>query len=200
MTSTHPSDLSATPLVHRPDRRRWLVAAALLPWLAACKNPLSNDGLDVSIEQLNQALTAHFPMNRRVLEVLSVQLATPKVTLLPQDQRLGTTMAMSVRDRIFDLQARGQVALTYRLRYQPSDGTVRMSDVTVDRLELTSGAMALQSYLQRIGGLLVEQFFNDFSLYTLTPDQRQLLGALGTPVVEISADRLRVRIKPNAQP
>ncbi|MEJ7137738.1 DUF1439 domain-containing protein [Amphibiibacter pelophylacis] len=182
----------------RPDlqRRRLLAAGALLPLLAACKNPLGPDGLSLTREQLNQALATRFPMERRVLEVLTVQLSTPQVTLLPQDQRLGTALALAVRDRIFDLQARGRVALTYRLRYDPSDGSIRMSDVNVDQLELASGATALQGYLQRIGSVLAEQFFNDLSLYTLSASQRQMLGTLGQPVIEISADRLRIRLQP----
>ena len=99
--------------------------------LAACAGV--TDGprvVTVSEAQLAQRIAEQFPLRQRYLELFDLTLSSPRVRLMPAENRLATRVDYALGDfwggsRRMD----GALTLSYGLRFEPSDNSVRMSDV-----------------------------------------------------------------------
>ena len=72
----------------------------------------------------------------------------------------------------------GHVKLDYGLRFQPSDHTIRMTQVRVRELTLASGSNNLRGAAQRIGGLVAENALENLVLYRMKPAQADEMDRL----------------------
>lgn len=153
----------------------WLLAAACVVWLAACAGVTRGPRVvTVSEAQLAQRIAEQFPLRRRYLELFDLTLSSPRVRLMPAENRVGTRVDYAMGDfwggsRRFD----GALTLSYGLRFEPSDHSVRMTDVKLEAFDVPrlSGPMANQA--QRLGALVAEHLLNDFSLHRFKPEDFQ---------------------------
>ncbi len=153
----------------------WLVAAAGAVLVAACAAVTGGPRVvTVSEAQLAQRIAEQFPLRRRYLELFDLTLSSPRVRLIPAENRLGTRVDYALGDfwggsRRFD----GALTLSYGLRFEPMDNSVRMTDVKVEAFDVPrlSGPMASQA--QRLGALVAEHLLNDFSLHRFKPEDLQ---------------------------
>lgn len=163
-------------------RRRWMVgsvvalAAALVAGCAALMGPRD---VEVSQAQLQQAVDRRFPIERHYLELLDVTVAAPRVLLRPEVNRLATEFEVLVSDRVFHGQHRGTIALNYGLRFEPSDNSVRLTNVRVDRFEIEGASAVLRQQLDRLGVQLAEQTLNERPVYTLRPKDVEAVQGRG---------------------
>jgi len=154
-------------------RRGWvasvvvmLTAALLMVGCAALFGPRD---VEVSQAQLQQAVERRFPIERRYLELLDVTVAAPRVLLRPEANRIATEFEVLVSDRVFHGQHRGTIALNYGLRFEPSDNSVRLTNVRIDRFDIDGVSAVLRQQLDRVGVMLAEQTLNERPIYTLWP-------------------------------
>jgi Protein of unknown function (DUF1439) len=146
--------------------RPWVMVAALA-WLAACAELLGPRNVEVSQAQLQQWVDRKFPLDNRLLELLDVRLATPRLTLRSESNRIATDFEVTVSDRLFKSPHRGALALDYALRFEPSDNTVRATKVRIERVEIDGAPALLQRQLDRIALRLAEQALDEQPVYTL---------------------------------
>ena len=142
----------------------------LLPWLVAlclAGCALGPRSIEVPQARLEQLIKDRFPHQTRVLELLDVTVAAPRVRLLPDANRIATDLEVSVSDRVFGRAFTGAITLSHGLRFEAADGTVRLTNVQVNRFEIAGLPAPLQRQLERIGLLLAEQSLNDRVVYTL---------------------------------
>ena len=98
------------------SRRRWLSltgAAVFAAGLAACAGlPFGND-YTFSEAQLQRALDRKFPFDRHVLAVLDVNLSHPRLTLLPERNRLAVAVDATIAQfqRIANGDLTGQIVV-----------------------------------------------------------------------------------------
>jgi len=145
-----------------------LVCAALvLALVAGCAALFGPRNVEVSLAQLQQAVERRFPIQRRYLELIDVTVAAPRVLLRPESNRLATEFEVLLGERVFNGQHRGTIALNYGLRFEPSDNSVRLTNVRVDRFEIEGASALLRQQLDRVGVLLAEQTLNERPIYTL---------------------------------
>ena len=168
----------------KPNRRRLLLTfpalgASLLAGCGALGLPTE---LTLTQAELDERLARRFPRTQRVLEVLELTLSDPRVRLLPAQNRLACEFALGVRERIFDAGGAGRIAFDTGLRWEPSDASLRLAQVAVQRLELEGLPRALQSQAPRAGRLLAEQLLEDFSLWQMPVEQQQRLSRAGLDV------------------
>jgi len=149
--------------------RAWGVwCGVLVAGLAAgCAALLGPRDIEVSQAQLQQAIERRFPIERRYLEVLDVTVAVPRVLLRPEANRVATEFEVLVSERVFHGQHRGTIALNYGLRFEPSDNSVRLTNVRVDRFDVDGAPALLRQQLDRVGLQLAEQTLNERPVYTL---------------------------------
>jgi hypothetical protein len=58
--------------------------------------------------------------------------------------------------------------MSYGLRFEPSDNSIRMADVKVSKLDVPGVPEQFQVAVNKLGGLLAEKLLSDYSLYKLT--------------------------------
>jgi hypothetical protein len=186
-----------------PSRRRLLGAAALtVPalWLGGCA-ALSPGPRTVEISEakLVELINSQFPFNNRYLELFDVSLASPRVRLMPGENRIGTELGYKLGS--FLLGAReyqGRLNLSYGLRFEPSDNTVRLSQVQVEGFEVPGVPAAYASRANRVGGLLAESLLKDFVIHRLKPEDLSVARGWGYQpgLLDVVPGGLRLRLDP----
>lgn len=158
--------------------RRFLLLAT--PGLLAGCAALAPRSVSISEARLAQVLSEQFPFNSRLLEVFDITLNAPQVRLLPAENRIGTRFNYSLGGFLLGTRAyQGQLELSYGLRYEPSDASVRLTQVRVEDFEVPGVPAAFASRASRLGALLAEQLLHDFTLYRLSPEDLRLAQGRG---------------------
>ena len=165
-------------------RRAWLrtaLAVLVLPaGLAGCAALLGPRTIDVPQARLEQAVARQFPLRSRFLEVFDIEVATPRLSLRPETNRLGTEVELSIGDRLLKRPYRGSLAFSYGLRYEPADHTVRLADLRIERAELRdAGNAGVQGQLDRAGGAVLEKMLGEPVVYTLSAKDLEAVQGRG---------------------
>jgi hypothetical protein len=135
--------------------------------------------ITLSQAELAQLLEKQFPLDRRMMEVLDVQVRSPRLTLLPESNRLATELDVTARDRLFGRAMSGALALDYALRYDDTEHAIRLTQVRVNRFELSAVPENMRGVANRLGALLAEQLLNDFAIYRIKPETLKAAGVMG---------------------
>jgi hypothetical protein len=125
--------------------------------------------------QLLQLIGKQFPLNQKLFEVLEVALGSPKLKFDTQANRIVTALDVSVSptglgQALSQRSVSGGMELSYALKLEPTDNSVRMTDVKVSKLELTGLPSGVQRYADQLGPRLAEQLLNNFSVYKFKPE------------------------------
>lgn len=134
----------------------------------------------LSQQRLSDRLTAQFPYRNRYLDLVDVELRSPQLRLLPETNRLGTQLEFEMGSALLgEKPVLGRMDLTYGLRFQGSDGTVRMTDVRLESLDLPKVAPHMARRLNGVGGLLVEGLLQNLVVYQVKPDDLESASRAG---------------------
>lgn len=187
-----------TDTLHLPGRRRWLLAAlgagiAGTAVVAGCAGPelLSQN---VSQRQLQELLARAFPYTRSYGGLMTLTLEQPLLQLLPEQNRLGTSLRLSLAEQIAGNQLGGGMDLDYGLRFDPAEGAVRLRDVRVNSLQLDQLPSAQQALLQRYGPRAASALLDDFVIYRLPRQQFDLAQKLGLGVQQLQVTQNGLRL------
>lgn len=176
----------------------WAAVLALLALLSGCAGLLGTHDVDISESQLTLLVARQFPMERKVMEVIDVDITNPVLTLIPQDNRVGTELDIAAVDRLFGNSATAHIKLDYGLRFQLSDHTIRMTQVRVRELTLASGSSNLHGAAQRLGGLVAEGALENLVLYRMKPaqaDEMDRLDLVASPIT-VTTQGLHMSVSP----
>ena len=158
--------------------KRGCVVVCLL-WLAGCAALLGPRTVNVSQAQLQQWIDQRFPLDNRLLELLDVKLATPRLQMLPERDRIATEFEVNVSDRLFKVPHRGTLAVDYGLRFEATDNTLRLTNLRIVRVEIDGAPALLQRQMERVALQLVEQALNDAPIYALRPKDIEAVQGRG---------------------
>lgn len=156
--------------------------------------------LEISEARLARMLATRFPLDHRYMELLDVSLTQPRMRLLPEENRIRTDLRYSLGTVISGTRrVEGEMSLSYGLRYEPSDQTVRLAEVRVDRFEVP-GLPERAERMSRLGGAVTEALMRDAVIHRFKPEDLQVGGWTyqpGTP--QIVPGGLRVTLSPVQQ-
>lgn len=187
----------------KPRGLRWL-ALMLLAWgLAGCAllqpGPRS---LHLSEAKLAAMIGDQFPFNSRYLELFDVVLERPQVRLMPAENRIGTAMGYRIGASLLGLRpTQGTLDLSYSLRYEPADQTVRLTQVRVERFDVPGVAPAYATRVNRLGAVLAEELLRDFVIHRLKPEDLRAAQGWGYEpgALQVVPDGLRLQLDPVAR-
>lgn len=163
--------------------------------LFGCNGLMGPPHVAYSEAELNQMLARRFPIEKRVMEMLELSLANPKLALRPEAGRIATEFDLLAYERLSGRRWQGQLALEYGLRLDRSDNSLRMDNPWVTRLSLDKGAGA---QVERIGALVVEQLLRDVVIHRLKPEQVERMAKAGYELGDVRVTSSGVEI--NARP
>ncbi len=181
-----------------PCRRRLVFALPMLA-LAGCAGFGGPQTYTLGEQELADLLAKRFPATQRLAEIADVTVSSPRVWLIPERNRLGTSFDVSAADRLFGKAVQGKLALDCALRYEPGDDSVRLTQVRVQQLSLDTGSAGTMPLpAQRIGALLAERVLEDMAIYRLKPEQVQRMHQAGmrTGAVTVTARGVEVTLAP----
>ena len=179
--------------------RVWVALLLTASLLLGCSGLAPGQrSIDISQQQLLAGLTKRFPFNARYLDLLDVLLDTPVLTLMPESNRLGTAFTLSASDRIFRRSFSGVVEMSYGLRFNPADNTIRLAGVRVERLDIAGLPEQLRGQAQRLGPFLAERLLEDSTLYAFKPEDLAQAGRYGYAPGElrVTPSGLRITLNP----
>ncbi len=170
-------------MAHTLSRRHVLVGsvslAALLLSGCAALSPGSRT-INISEARLAELIGGQFPFNSRYLELFDVSLGAPQVRLMPAQNRIGTAFSYSLGSLLLgSRQFQGQLDLSYGLRFEPADNTVRLSQVRVEGFEVPGVPSAYASRANRLGALLAENVLQNLVIHRLKPEDLQAARGWG---------------------
>ncbi|MDO8906470.1 hypothetical protein [Hydrogenophaga sp.] len=173
--------------------------------LAGCALPSPGPRtLEISEARLVERIAVQFPVQRRFMEVFELSLNTPRVRLLPEENRIGTELdyVLGVAGRPSARAARGKLTLSFGLRIDNPDQTVRLHEVRVDDFDVPGLPPPIGQHASRMGGVLVEDLLRDFVVYRIRPEDLKAFGRWGYepgPVTVVPGG-LQLRLDPVQTP
>ncbi|MFT3849588.1 MAG: hypothetical protein QM739_13255 [Propionivibrio sp.] len=161
------------------------VLIAVLALLTSCAAlPPSPKTLYVSEARIAQMISGQFPFNSEMLKVLDVVVSTPRITLDPANNRINTSLDIDVAGNdilgaFTDKRYKGVLDLSYGLRFEPKDATVRLTDVNVRQFDVEGAPKAMRRYLEKLGAPLAQKLLSDYVLYKVHPEDLQAAKGWG---------------------
>jgi hypothetical protein len=155
-----------------PRLARSLAGSVLLATLlvAACSSLLVPRSVDVPQARLQELLARRFPVNRRLFDAIDVTVDTPRLTLQPESNRVAIELALNAGNGgALRPPLRGELLVSEGLRFEPSDNTLRLVDVRVERFVIDGLPGNWQRQLERFGKPLAEALLDDQVIYALRP-------------------------------
>ncbi len=145
-----------------------------------------------------------FPIERRLLEVIDVELAAPTIQLLPDRNRLAVVLQLKSTERLFNRSMQGRLAFDSALRYEPSDASIRLTQVRVQSVGVgattrspappAGGADGAEALLARVSLVLAEKVLDEMPIYTLNAERQAQLRQSGLQPTAVTVTARGVEI------
>jgi Protein of unknown function (DUF1439) len=172
----------------------------LLPFallLAACATLLGPREMEVPLARIQQSLERRFPFNNRYLELLDIRVTNPRVSLLPDANRILTSMDTAIAPPFLKRSWHGNLSVSGELRIDPARNAVVLGDPRVETFNIDGLDPLYANQVAKIGRLLAEQMLADYPLYTFRPEELRFGGASFYPSrIATRGDALVVSFEP----
>ena len=165
------------------SRRVALIATLAL--LSACAS-IDPRSVTLSAAEVQTLVARQFPRQQRLMELLDVNLTNPVVRLVPERNRMATTMDLQASERLSGRALRGSLALDHSLRFEPSDATVRLANVRVEDMKLELGGTPLTGQAARLGAMLAERALDNFVIYRVSEERQQVMARAGVNNADVA--------------
>ena len=106
-------------------------------------------------------------------------MTAPRLTLLPEQNRVALTCDVAAGDGGSRGKVSGTLAVSYGLVFDAVENIVRMVEVRVERIELAGLDPGLQRSLERPAAGVVQRLLEGQQVYALRPQDIERLQAAG---------------------
>lgn len=176
-------------------RRRALVLGMLCGAAAGLRaqDDVARPRLKISQRELNRALAERFPRRVVLAGVIDLLVDVPRLRLLPDPQRIAATFSARLGDA-----AAGEVDVTFALRYNAGDRTLRAYDVRVIDSRWPMLAADAAQTLSALLPELAREAFAEVVLHRFSRDDFALADAMGFEprTITVTQDALVVGFGP----
>jgi hypothetical protein len=136
--------------------------------------------VELSQARLQELVARHFPVDKRLLDVIDLTLDSPRVGLQPEANRISVEVALRANGGgAIQSRLSGSLLVSEGLRFETSDNTVRLVDVQVERFVIDGLPASWQRQLDRLGKPLARGLLEDQVLYALRPKDVAALEGRG---------------------
>lgn len=133
----------------------------------------------ISAEQLQRAVAQRFPLRFPIPGVLNLDVQVPQLHLLPSENRVSAEMAVDAAGPALQRAHKGSFAVSFALRYEASDQSIRAHQLRFKRLQFPTLQPAVVEMLNTYGPALAQQTLMEVVLYQLRPQDLALADVMG---------------------
>jgi hypothetical protein len=133
----------------------------------------------VSKEQLQAALAQRFPLHYPVPGLMDLDLNSPQLQLLPEQNRLSAELSVQAAGPALQRSHTGSFSLEFGLRYEPGDRTIRATKLLLQHLQFPTLQPGVVALLNAYAPALAEQSMLEVVLHTLQPKDLALADVMG---------------------
>lgn len=166
-----------------------LAPLAVSGLLTACATLLGPRTIEISRDELLTKLGKQFPTTKRVMKLLDVTASLPSLDLQEDKNRVTASVNLAARELLMGQEYKGKVALSFGLRFEPKDLTLRLTEPRVEQVAVEGLPPAYQKALTNLGAKLVEETLNDYTVHQLKPEDLRAADRLGYQVQDITVTR-----------
>lgn len=182
-------------------RRRLLQAgvftglAGALP-LAACQTfPFIPDHYTFSRAELQRAVARKFPIRRRLGEFADLTLSSPRLSLLPQSNRLAVDVAAHVATPLLGAPVDGTFRLSAVPGYDAAQRAIVLHQVSAERIEMGDYAGPYTAQANTAIAALVKDMLENYPVHSFKPEELSFAGVHYEPgTLTVLPDGVRVTI------
>lgn len=151
--------------------------------LGGCGSLLGPREVLITQTQLQDRLARRFPLDRQLMQLLDVQLQAPVLSMLPERNRVQAQVPVVLKNRLAGgPPVRGSVAVSFGLRFEPADLSLRLTDLALERLEAPGLPPALERMLGGLGSWVADEALRDVTVHQWQPQDLQTLDRAGLRV------------------
>lgn len=179
------------PLLPPTARRTWMMTSviALASLAAGCAALLGPRTVEISREEILAKLGKQLPVTKRVMSLMDVSASLPALDLLEDQNRVSATVDLSATELFGQKVYKGSLTLSFGLRYEPKDLSIRLTDPRAESIRVDKLPRAYQDLLRVAGAPLVEEALSDFTIHQFKPDDLRQADRLGYEVRDIRVTR-----------
>ncbi|MDP4299202.1 hypothetical protein [Leptothrix discophora] len=135
---------------------------------------------NLSQTELLNAVAPRFPLTRRVGEIFDLHLLRPRLKLRPADNKLVFGCDVGVDETLFTRRTfDGNLTFATGLRYEASDGTVRLDGVRGETFSIAGLPGRIAEAVERVGPRVVEEVLQDHEVHRFDDRLREGIKLLG---------------------
>ena len=184
-------------------RRRALLGALAVAALAGagCNGALGPRSVTLSLEQMQDKVSARFPRRYPLAGLAELNLQTPRLALRPEQNRINVVMALEVTGPVLRRAHTGSLDVDFALRYEPTDQTLRPTDLQVRALQIDGLPAQVSQLLAGLGPALAQQALREVVLHQLQPRDLAVAERLGLQPgrITVTPRGLEIELLPRAQ-
>ena len=158
--------------------------------------------VELSQARLQELVARHFPVDKRLLDVIDLTLDSPRIGLQPEANRISVELALRAGGgSVIQSRLSGSLLVSEGLRFEASDNTIRLVDVQVERFVIDGLPASWQRQLDRVGKPLARGLLEDQVLYALRPKDVAALEGRGLKPgdLRVTANGLEITLLPLAR-
>ena len=133
----------------------------------------------ISMEQLQRAVAQRFPLRYPIPGVMNLDVQVPELHLLPAQNRVSAEMVVDAAGPALQRAHKGSFEVSFALRYQASDRTIRAYQLHFKRLQFPTLQPAVVEMLNTYGPALAQQSMVELVLHQLRPQDLALADVMG---------------------
>lgn len=186
----------------RPIVRVIAVALATLI-LSACATlaPPQPREFRLSEAQLQDLVGRHFATAQKYLGVLDIKMTAPRVSLLPESNRVLTALDVALDAPLIGRPLRGAVSISGRLRFDHPSNSILLEEPRADSFQVDGVPAIYADKVNLIGGWLSEQVLKGFTVYRLKPEDLRYENVNYSPSeFKVKPGELVISLVPQAAP
>jgi hypothetical protein len=166
------------------SRRRFgltMAAVAAGGLLASCATLSGPRRIELSEAKLQRGLERRFPLRNRLLDLFDVQLTVPRVSILPQSDRVALTLDVAVSPPFLRQTWSGTMTVSGHLYVDAARSGVYLADAHVDRFDVDGMEGARARDLGRGADILMNQLVRDVAIYSFRMEDLRYAGTQFVP-------------------
>lgn len=136
-------------------------------------------GYPVSLAQMQQLVAQRFPRRYPVQGLFDLDLRTPRLHLLPAQNRLRADMAVEAAGPALHRRHQGSFDVDFALRYEASDRTLRAHQLRLARLDFPTLPPGVTDMIRLYAPTLAEQALREVVVHELRPADLAAVDAMG---------------------